>query len=84
MMPRYFQHIVYGVDDGVADIMLNRPPLNLIDRDITLEYFAALEMADQDPDVRVIVLSGAGKGLSRRSSGRLSHRRSQAELLIVD
>ena len=63
-MPQKFQHIIYGVNDGVADIMLNRPPLNLIDRDMTLEYFAALRMADQDPDVRVIVLSGSGKGLS--------------------
>ena len=63
-MSSAFQHILYEVDDGVADIMLNRPPLNLIDRDITEAYFAALEMADQDPDVRVIVLSGKGKGLS--------------------
>ena len=60
-MSSAFQHILYEVDDGVADIMLNRPPLNLIDRDITEAYFAALEMADQDPDVRVIVLSGKGK-----------------------
>lgn len=63
-MSQDFQHIVYELDDGVADITLNRPPLNLIDRDITLEYFAALEMAEQDPQVRVIVLSGSGKGLS--------------------
>ncbi len=63
-MPQEFQHIVYQVNDGVVDITLNRPPLNLIDRDITLEYFAALEIADQDPEVRVIVLSGSGKGLS--------------------
>jgi enoyl-CoA hydratase/carnithine racemase len=63
-MSQDFQHIVYEVNDGVADITLNRPPLNLIDRDITLEYFAALEMADQDPEVRVMVLSGSGKGLS--------------------
>lgn len=63
-MPHDFQHISYLVEDGVADIMLDRPPLNLIDRDLTLEYFAALEKADRDPAVRVIILSGAGRGLS--------------------
>nr|MCH9673597.1 enoyl-CoA hydratase/isomerase family protein [Gammaproteobacteria bacterium] len=43
---------------------LNRPPVNVIDEKMTLEYFDALEHADRDEQVRVITLSGAGKGLS--------------------
>jgi enoyl-CoA hydratase/carnithine racemase len=63
-MAAEFKLIRYHCHDGIAEIILDRPPLNLIDREITLEYFAALETADTDPAVRVIVLSGAGKGLS--------------------
>lgn len=63
-MGEAFEHILYSVADGVAEIVLNRPPLNLMDRDITLEYFRALEVADQDDDVRVVVLSGNGRSLS--------------------
>ncbi|MEM9357935.1 MAG: enoyl-CoA hydratase-related protein [Pseudomonadota bacterium] len=58
------QKIRYSVSDGIASITIDNPPLNLLDRQVTLEYFKALERADADPDVRVIVLSGAGKGLS--------------------
>ena len=58
------QKIRYSVGDGVAEITIDNPPLNLLDRQLTLEYFDALAMADNDKDVRVIVLSGAGKGLS--------------------
>ena len=63
-MTESYEFIRYSVTDGVAGIILDRPPLNLIHRAMTLEYFAALEAADKDTDVRVVVLSGAGKGLS--------------------
>lgn len=63
-MSAQYQTIRYSVADGVASIVLDRPPVNLIDKAMTLEYFDALERADNDDDVRVIVLSGTGKGLS--------------------
>ncbi len=59
-----FQTLRYETDDHIAEIILDRPPANLIDRDSTLEYHAALKMADADPQVRVVLLSGAGRGLS--------------------
>ena len=59
-----FEFIRYSAADGIAEIVLDRPPLNLVHKDMTLEYFAALERADADSEVRVVVLSGAGKGLS--------------------
>ena len=52
------------VENNIAEIILDRPPANLIDRKSTLEYHAALKVVDADPNVRVIILSGAGKGLS--------------------
>ena len=59
-----YEFIRYSVTDGIAEITLDRPPLNLIHADMAKEYFDALETADNDTDVRVVVLSGAGKGLS--------------------
>jgi len=59
-----YQTLKYSVEDSVAEIILSRPPLNLIDRQLTEEYHAALRVADADPEVKVIVLSGEGRGLS--------------------
>ena len=59
-----YQTLRYDVSDGIATITLDRPPLNLIDREMTLEYHGALDSANEDDTVRVIVLRGAGKGLS--------------------
>ncbi len=64
MAAEELKRIRYSVGDGIASITIDNPPLNLLNRQVTLEYFDALERADSDPEVRVIVLSGAGKGLS--------------------
>src|SRR5690606_5513135 len=48
----------------VGEIILSRPPHNLIDYTLTLEYLAALDELDAGPEVRVIILSGEGRGLS--------------------
>ena len=63
-MSENYQFILYDVADGIASITLNRPPVNVIDETMTLEYFDALTRADGDDAVKVIVLSGKGKGLS--------------------
>jgi enoyl-CoA hydratase/carnithine racemase len=54
----------YEIDDGIGRIVLDRPPLNLIDMTLLEEYLAVLDAADADRQVRVLVLSGAGRGLS--------------------
>ena len=59
-----FTSLQYEIEEQTAKIILDRPPANLIDRDMTLEYHAALRQADADPNVRVIVLAGNGPGLS--------------------
>ncbi|WP_128948599.1 enoyl-CoA hydratase/isomerase family protein [Bradyrhizobium nanningense] len=53
--------IVYEVDDRVARIILNRPKkMNAISIRLRKEFHDALVIADRDPEVRVIVVSGAG------------------------
>ena len=59
-----FKTLKYTVTGNIGEITLDRPPLNLIDYDLTYEYLEALDLADNDPNVRVIILSGNGKGLS--------------------
>jgi enoyl-CoA hydratase/carnithine racemase len=52
----------YQVSDRVATITLNRPErLNAINDDMPGEIRAAVETANRDDDVHVIVLTGAGR-----------------------
>jgi 2-(1,2-epoxy-1,2-dihydrophenyl)acetyl-CoA isomerase len=58
-----YQTILYQVDQGVATITLNRPErLNAFTDQMLLEITQALKSADKDETVRVIVISGAGRG----------------------
>ena len=59
-----YETLQYEVTGGIATIMLDRPPVNVIDEAMTLEYFDALSRADADDEVRVLILGGKGKGLS--------------------
>jgi enoyl-CoA hydratase/carnithine racemase len=48
-------------EDGVAVITLNRPEkLNALSTPLLAEFSAALDRADADPAVRVVILTGAG------------------------
>ena len=59
-----YKFLHYGVSESIASIKLDRPPVNAIHKAMTDEYFDALDHADRDDAVKVIVLSGEGKGLS--------------------
>ena len=55
--------IRYAIDDGIATITLNRPEqLNAWTRVMEREVRAAMTAASQDETVRVVVLTGAGRG----------------------
>lgn len=55
--------VTYEVADGVAVVTLNRPDrLNAWTSRMEQEYRWAVDQADDDPDVRVIVVTGAGRG----------------------
>ena len=58
-----YTDILYRVDDGVAVITLNRPDkLNAWRGEMDRDVRAAMRAAADDPAVRVIVLTGAGRG----------------------
>jgi enoyl-CoA hydratase/carnithine racemase len=52
-------------DNGIAHLQLNRPErINALGKAMLLEIHDALDALEADAEVRVIVLSGAGKGFS--------------------
>jgi enoyl-CoA hydratase/carnithine racemase len=58
-----YEAIRYDVDQGVAVITLNKPErLNAFDDQMLAEWTDAVQRADQDRDVRAIVITGAGRG----------------------
>ena len=58
-----FQAIQFSVDAQAAWIMLNRPDArNAINDQMRDELFAALAECRSNPDIRAVVLTGAGKG----------------------
>ena len=53
--------IQYELDGGVATIWLNRPEVkNCVNWDLLTGLGAALERADEDPEVRVVLIRGRG------------------------
>ena len=59
-----YQDILYTVDaTGIATVTLNRPQaLNAWTRTMEHEVYEVMALADKDPAVRVIIITGAGKG----------------------
>jgi enoyl-CoA hydratase/carnithine racemase len=55
--------VLYEVQEGIAQVTLNRPDaLNAWVPELGRAYFDRLQQADSSPDVRVIVVTGAGRG----------------------
>ncbi|WP_460304647.1 enoyl-CoA hydratase-related protein [Actinocorallia aurea] len=55
--------VLVEVDRGVAVVTLNRPQaLNAMTLEMALAYATALRDADDDPEVRAVVVTGAGRG----------------------
>jgi enoyl-CoA hydratase/carnithine racemase len=55
--------LIYQIADGIATLTLNRPDkLNAWTGQMGIEVRAAMEAAEADENVRVIILTGAGRG----------------------
>ena len=58
-----YEQILFDVSDNIATITLNRPDkLNAWTGTIEAEVRDAMYRAEEDADVRVIILTGAGRG----------------------
>ena len=57
-----YQELIHEVDDRVAILTLNRPErMNAFSKRLVDETIAAIAEADADPEVRVIIITGAGE-----------------------
>lgn len=56
-----YELVVVEVEDGVATMTLNRPPLNPIDADLALQLGLCAEELAMDDDVRAVVVTGGEK-----------------------
>jgi enoyl-CoA hydratase/carnithine racemase len=58
-----FEQITYDKHDGIATIALNRPErMNAFTAQMIDEWYAALSDAHNDPDTRVVIVTGTGRG----------------------
>ena len=58
-----FENVIYDVDDHIATISLNRPEkLNALSGGLQDDLASALNTAQRDDDVRVVILTGEGRG----------------------
>ena len=61
-MTTRFEHLRLAMRDRVATLTLDRPPVNAVDLATIEEYLAAVTRLAEDPEVRAVVLAGAGRG----------------------
>jgi enoyl-CoA hydratase/carnithine racemase len=57
-----FETLLYSVEDGIATITLNRPEkLNAFNTRMMQVMIAAFDETDRDDNVRVVIVTGAGR-----------------------
>ena len=60
-----FQNIIYERRDSIAYLTLNRPDkLNALNAGLVADLQDALDVVEADPDVRVAIITGAGRAFS--------------------
>jgi enoyl-CoA hydratase/carnithine racemase len=58
-----FETLLYDIADGIATITLNRPDkLNAFNSQMMLDLIAAFDATDADDAVKVVIITGAGRG----------------------
>jgi enoyl-CoA hydratase len=75
-----FECILYGKKQGVATIKLNRPRvLNAMNKQLWLDFKAALADAANDPQVKALIITGEGRAFSTGADLKESKNRSIEE-----
>ncbi len=60
-----FQHLLYQREDAICHLTLNRPEkLNALNAILMSELREAFETIESDPEIRVVILTGAGRAFS--------------------
>lgn len=60
-----FECIIYEKEGGIATIKLNRPKvLNAMNKQLWLDFQEALEDVKNDPEIKVLIITGEGRAFS--------------------
>lgn len=60
-----FRNLIYEREDSICYLTLNRPEkLNAMNADLLFELREALTTIEADPEIRVVILTGAGRAFS--------------------
>lgn len=60
-----FQTILYEKRDAIGYLTLNRPErLNALNGQLLAEFREAMDVVEADPDIKVVILTGAGRAFS--------------------
>ena len=60
-----FENIIYDKKGAIGYVTLNRPDrLNALNAALLSEFREAMDVVEDDPDIRVIILTGAGRAFS--------------------
>jgi enoyl-CoA hydratase len=72
-----FECIIYEKEAGVATVKLNRPKvLNAMNKQLWQDFQAALEDSRNDPDIKVMIITGEGRAFSTGADLKESKTRS--------
>lgn len=75
-----FECIIYEKGAGIATIKLNRPQvLNAMNKQLWLDFQAALEDVKNDPDIKVLIVTGEGRAFSTGADLKDSKDRTMAQ-----
>lgn len=56
-----FENIIFEVNENIAVITFNRPKaLNALNQDLLIEFNTAISQIENDPEIRVVILTGSG------------------------
>ena len=55
-----FQNITLEKKDGITKLIINRPPVNVVNYDTLMEINAALEALGKDEETKVLLIRGSG------------------------
>jgi enoyl-CoA hydratase/carnithine racemase len=69
-----YKCLLYDVQDGIATLTLNRPErLNALGDTLRDDLYDAMMRTSNDPDVRAIILTGAGRGFCSGGDVKAMH-----------
>ena len=57
-----YRFLSYGKEEGIGIVTINRPEsLNALTRDVYTELYELFQQIENDPEVRVVIITGSGK-----------------------